>query len=110
MSSQAARRLNHLQSILKEDISDFTFSNDEQLEMQNTASSFKQSDDDVVIIHAVRTPIGKAKRGVFKDTHPTDLLVAVLQAIAKKIDPKLVQDIVVGTVLAPGLFSLDMKN
>jgi acetyl-CoA acyltransferase 1 len=53
---------------------------------------------------AVRTAITKAKRGAFKDTHPTELLAAVLKATVDrtKIDPKLIGDIVVGTVLPPG--------
>jgi hypothetical protein len=53
---------------------------------------------------AVRTAIGKAKRGAFKDTHPTDLLAAVLKAVVErvKLDPKLVEDISVGNVLPPG--------
>jgi len=57
-----------------------------------------------VIVAALRTPITRAKRGGFKDTHPEVLLAAVLKAIYEKtrIDPKLVQDIVVGNVLPPG--------
>lgn len=53
---------------------------------------------------AARTPIGKANRGAFKDTHWTDLLVAVLKAAAEKsgVPPSDVEDIQVGTVLAPG--------
>jgi hypothetical protein len=77
--SAAQRRLNHLQSILQENVIDESLLS-ENLQISNTAS-FKQSDDDVVIIYAVRTPIGKAKRGVFKDTHPTDLLVSFQKEI-----------------------------
>jgi len=64
----------------------------------------KPSPDDVVVVAAVRTPIGKAKRGSFKDTPAVDLLVVVLKAILErtKIDPAIVQDICVGQVLAPG--------
>lgn len=63
-----------------------------------------KSPDDVVIVSALRTPITRAKKGPFKDTHPEDLLAAVLKAtIAKtKIDPKLIDDIVVGNVLPAG--------
>jgi acetyl-CoA acyltransferase 1 len=63
-----------------------------------------KSDDDVVIVSALRTPLTKAKRGGFKDTHITHLLAAVLQATVEKtkLDPKLVNDIVVGNVLCPG--------
>ncbi|KAF8394190.1 hypothetical protein HHK36_020397 [Tetracentron sinense] len=61
-------------------------------------------DDDVVIVAAYRTPLCKAKRGGFKDTHPDDLLAPVLQALIEKtnLNPSEVGDIVVGTVLAPG--------
>ncbi|CAB4291949.1 unnamed protein product [Prunus armeniaca] len=60
--------------------------------------------DDVVIVAAYRTPICKAKRGGFKDTHADDLLAPVLKAVIEKsnLNPIEVGDIVVGTVLAPG--------
>ncbi|KAL4643787.1 hypothetical protein ACB092_02G117100 [Castanea dentata] len=60
--------------------------------------------DDVVIVAAYRTPICKAKRGGFKDTHADDLLAPVLKAVIEKsnVNPSEVGDIVVGTVLAPG--------
>lgn len=69
-----------------------------------SSSKFQKSDDDVVIVSAVRTAVAKATRGGFKDTHPTDLLAAVLKATIErsKVDPKLVEDICVGWVLAPG--------
>ncbi|KAG0244609.1 Thiolase, N-terminal domain-containing protein [Mortierella sp. GBAus27b] len=60
-----------------------------------------KSPDDVVIVDAVRTPMGRGKKGGFKDTVPEDLLAAVLIAIKErnKIDPALVDDICVGNVL-----------
>jgi len=60
--------------------------------------------DAVVIVAAVRTAITKAKKGGFKDTHPTELLAAVLKSVTEraKVQPKQVQDIAVGWVLAPG--------
>jgi len=73
------------------------------LESYPTAAPAK-SDDDVVIVSAVRTAVTKARRGGFKDTHPTDLLSAALRGAVEraKVDPKLIQDIVVGNVLPPG--------
>jgi acetyl-CoA acyltransferase 1 len=70
-----------------------------------------KQDDDVVIVSAVRTAIGRAKKGSFKDTHPGDLLSAVLQgAVAKAgIKPEQVGDIVVGNVLAPGGFAMQAR-
>ncbi|KAG0036650.1 3-ketoacyl-CoA thiolase with broad chain length specificity [Podila clonocystis] len=60
-----------------------------------------KSPDDVVIVDAVRTAITRGNKGGFKDTVPEDLLAAVLIAIKErtKIDPALVDDICVGTVL-----------
>jgi len=68
------------------------------------ASVGTKSPNDVVIVGAVRTAIAKANRGGFKDTHPEDLLAAVLKGVIDKtgIDPKLIDDIVVGNVLPPG--------
>jgi acetyl-CoA acyltransferase 1 len=62
-------------------------------------------------VGAVRTAIGRAKKGVFKDTHPSELLSAVLKGIVDKtgIKPELVSDIVVGNVLAPGAFATQAR-
>jgi len=53
---------------------------------------------------AVRTAIGRARRGAFKDLHAEDLLSAALKGILDrtKMDPKLIDDIQVGNVLPPG--------
>ncbi len=61
-------------------------------------------DDDVVVVRAVRTPVCKAKRGAFKDTHPGDLLVAVLRGVLEgtSVKPSQIGDISVGNVLMPG--------
>jgi acetyl-CoA acyltransferase 1 len=57
-----------------------------------------------VIVASVRTPVCKAGRGGLKDTPAMHLLLAALQGVLakSKIDPKLVNDIVVGTVLPLG--------
>lgn len=69
------------------------------------------SADDVVIVQALRTPICKAKKGGFKDTHPADLLAAVLKAVVDKagIPASAVNDVVVGNVLAPGAFATQAR-
>jgi acetyl-CoA acyltransferase len=56
---------------------------------------------EVAIISAVRTAVGKAKRGGLKDTRPDTLLgVAIQGAVARAgIDPKDVDDLVVGTAM-----------
>ncbi|RKP34818.1 Thiolase, N-terminal domain-containing protein [Dimargaris cristalligena] len=62
-----------------------------------------KSDEDVVIVSALRTPITRARRGAFKDTPPEDLLAEVLKATLARtaIDPAMVDDVCVGTVLTP---------
>eukprot|EP01121_Diplochlamys_sp_Union-15-3_P019911 TRINITY_DN760_c0_g1_i1.p1 TRINITY_DN760_c0_g1~~TRINITY_DN760_c0_g1_i1.p1 ORF type:complete len:422 (-),score=98.11 TRINITY_DN760_c0_g1_i1:69-1334(-) len=72
--------------------------------VNSPTSATEKSDSDVVIISAIRTPIGKAARGSFKDTHWTDLLATVLKATIEKtgVNPKDIEDITVGTVLPPG--------
>ncbi len=54
---------------------------------------------DAYIVAATRTPIGKAPRGMFKNVRPDDLLVrAIRSALAQvpALDPKLIEDAVVG--------------
>ncbi|KAI9863998.1 MAG: 3-ketoacyl-CoA thiolase with broad chain length specificity [Vezdaea acicularis] len=60
--------------------------------------------DDVVITASLRTPFTKGGRGGFKDTAASDLLAGALKALISrsKIDPSLVEDIAVGSVLPPG--------
>jgi acetyl-CoA acyltransferase 1 len=68
------------------------------------SSLLEKHDDDVVITCALRTPITKGGKGGFKDTQSADLLHGAFKALIERsgIDPKLVEDIAVGTVLAPG--------
>ena len=53
---------------------------------------------------ALRTPITKGGKGGLKDTAASDLLAEVLKAliVRSQIDPSVVEDIAVGSVLAPG--------
>ena len=70
-----------------------------------------KSDNDPVICCALRTPLGRSKKGSFKDTPPEDLLAAVFAAIVKKtnIDPWQISDAVIGNVLAPGAAALQAR-
>ncbi|XP_041040515.1 3-ketoacyl-CoA thiolase, peroxisomal [Carcharodon carcharias] len=65
-------------------------------------------EQEVVLVHGVRTAIGKAKRGSFKDTTPDELLSAVMLAVLRdiKLDPHRLGDICVGNVLQPGAGAL----
>ena len=63
-----------------------------------------KSPDDIVVTCALRTPLTKGGRGGLKDTAAADLLVHTLKSLIKrsKIDPSLVEDVAVGSVLPPG--------
>lgn len=60
--------------------------------------------DDVVVTCALRTALTKGGKGGFKDTASADLLHGAFKALLQrsKIDPNFVEDIAVGSVLAPG--------
>ena len=57
--------------------------------------------DDVVITLAVRSAMTRAKKGAFKDTSADTLLYGMLKAVQSRsgVDPTLVEDISVGTLL-----------
>jgi len=75
-----------------------------QAEFIRTSNRAPKSNTDIVIVSAVRTPIGKAKRGSFKDTHWTDLLATALKACVDRsgVPKSHIEDIQVGTVLPNG--------
>lgn len=60
--------------------------------------------DDIVVTTALRTAITKGGKGGFKDTAAADLLHGAFSSLLQRsgIDPSLVEDISVGSVLAPG--------
>ena len=68
------------------------------------SSILEKSPNDVVVTCALRSPFTRGGKGPLKDTMGADLLAYTLQNLLKrsKIDPKLVEDISVGNVLAPG--------
>jgi acetyl-CoA acyltransferase len=57
---------------------------------------------EVVIVEAVRTPIGRGHRekGYYKDTHPNELLGATYTEVVERtgIDPSAVEDVIAGCV------------
>ena len=60
---------------------------------------------DAYIVAATRSPIGKAPRGMFRNTRPDDLLVAVIKnALAQvpSLDPKAIEDAVIGCSFPEG--------
>ncbi|KAJ7042406.1 Thiolase, N-terminal domain-containing protein [Mycena alexandri] len=63
----------------------------------------RKSQDDIVITFAMRSPLTKAKRGGFKDARTDELMLEMFKHTIThaKIDPAIVGDICVGTVLTP---------
>ena len=56
----------------------------------------------VYIVEAIRTPIGKAPRGMFKKTRPDDLLAHCLREILQRnpdFDPNEIGDVVIGCAM-----------
>lgn len=58
----------------------------------------------VVVTACLRTPFTKGGKGGFKDTAAADLLIGAFKSLIERsgIDPALVEDISVGSVLPPG--------
>ncbi|KAB2900616.1 MAG: acetyl-CoA C-acyltransferase [Dokdonella sp.] len=57
---------------------------------------------DAYIVSTVRTPVGKAPRGVFRNTRPDDLLAHVLRAALAKapgVDPARIGDAIIGCAM-----------
>jgi acetyl-CoA acyltransferase len=60
---------------------------------------------DAYIVAAVRTPVGKAPRGMFRNVRPDDMLAHVLKgAIARVpgLDPREIADVIVGCAMPEG--------
>ena len=64
---------------------------------------------EAVIVEAVRTAVGR-RGGQLKDWHPVDLLAQTLSALVQrtKVDPGLVEDVIVGCVSQVGEQSLNV--
>jgi len=68
---------------------------------------------DAYIVAATRTPIGKAPRGMFRNTRPDDLLVHVLRAALAQVpglDPALIEDAIVGCAFPEAEQGLNMAR
>ena len=60
---------------------------------------------DAYIVAAVRTPIGKAPRGMFRNTRPDDLLVTAIRAALAKVPslaPNAIEDAIIGCAIPEG--------
>ena len=68
---------------------------------------------DAYIVAATRTPIGKAPRGMFKNVRPDDLLVRAIQSAMAQVpglDPKLIEDAIIGCSFPEGAQGLNMAR
>src|ERR1044072_9573888 len=57
---------------------------------------------DAVIVSAVRTAVGKAPRGVLKDTRPDDMAGTVIRAAIEHtpgLQPEMVEDVILGCAM-----------
>ncbi len=60
---------------------------------------------DAYIVAATRTPVGKAPKGVFRNTRPDDMLAHVLMAVvaqAPGIDVSRIEDVIIGCAMPEG--------
>ncbi|KAL9126665.1 MAG: hypothetical protein Q9217_004322 [Psora testacea] len=93
--SKPQARLSQLQSHLSSSEADIP---------RGRESILRKSPDDIVITSALRTPFTKGGKGGLKDVAAADLLVHAFKSLIErsKIDPALVEDVAVGSVLPPG--------
>src|SRR5947207_3728497 len=57
---------------------------------------------DAYIVAATRTPVGKAPRGMFRNTRPDSMLAFALKSVlaqAPQIDPERIEDVIVGCAM-----------
>ena len=68
---------------------------------------------DAVIVSAVRTPVGKAKRGGLATVRPDEMAATTIQALLKRtpnLDPAQVEDVVIGCAFPEGEQGLNMAR
>lgn len=77
----------------------------------NVASIKEKHPDDVVVVSAYRTAIGRGKKGSFKDLKTEDLLYLLLIAYKKLgvVDFAQLEDIACGNVLNPGAGANELR-
>src|SRR5512138_2745715 len=68
---------------------------------------------DAVIVSAVRTPVGKAKRGGLATVRPDDMAATAIQELLKRtpnLDPAEIEDVVIGCAFPEGEQGLNMAR
>ena len=68
---------------------------------------------DAVIVSAVRTPVGKAKKGGLATVRPDEMSATTIQALLKRtpnLDPAQIEDVVIGCAFPEGEQGLNMAR
>ncbi len=68
---------------------------------------------DAVIVSAVRTPVGKAKRGGLATVRPDEMAATVIQELLKRtpnLDPTQIEDVIIGCAFPEGEQGLNMAR
>jgi acetyl-CoA acyltransferase len=68
---------------------------------------------DAVIVSAVRTPVGKAKRGGLATVRPDEMAATVIQELLRRtpdLDPAQIEDVVIGCAFPEGEQGLNMAR
>ena len=68
---------------------------------------------EAVIVSAVRTPVGKAKRGGLATVRPDEMAATAIQALLKRtpnLDPAQIEDVVIGCAFPEGEQGLNMAR
>jgi Thiolase, N-terminal domain len=78
----------------------------------SSSSSSSLSADEPVICMAIRTPIGRGRRGTLKDTAPDKLLLPLFERVVEqcpKLDLNAIGDVIIGQVLTGGLGATQVR-
>ena len=68
---------------------------------------------DPVIVEAVRTPVGRAKRGSLKSVRPDEMAAAVIQELVGRVqnlDPAEIDDVIIGCAFPEGEQGMNMAR
>lgn len=68
---------------------------------------------EAVIVSAIRTPVGKAKRGGLATVRPDEMAAAVIQALLKKtpkLSPQEIEDVIIGCAFPEGEQGMNMAR
>jgi acetyl-CoA acyltransferase len=81
---------------------------------RETAEELKEKTmKDAVIVSAVRTPVGRAKRGGLATVRPDDMAASVIKELLKRtadLDPAEIEDVVIGCAFPEGEQGLNMAR